>query len=201
MGSPSPEGLWRAPAASGAARWAPTWPGTGVLQTAVLKPRASGLQPLFRPAPRLGLQKRKLFLSFFFLFLPNFGDDHAPDDVTTFLGEGHVAPEALNCHFSPSRPPPAERGGLSRGAQVTGGCGQLGMGGAGPGQPPSPRMRPGPAPQPCTWQPHCGRLKAPISTPLQSSPFPPAPSQLPTSTAQPACSVLVFYSWSAELEK
>lgn len=44
--------------------------------------------------PHLVWNSRKETFSglFFFPFLPNFGDSHAPGDVTTFLGEGHVAP-------------------------------------------------------------------------------------------------------------
>lgn len=94
-GALSPEGLWRAPAASGVARWAPTWPGSGALQTAVRAPEswACGLDPLPPSVPDLVWDSRKeTFSIFFFPFLPNFGDNHAPNDVTAFLGEGHVAP-------------------------------------------------------------------------------------------------------------
>lgn len=90
----SPEGLLQAPAALGGARWAPTWPGTGDSrqQSGPVEPQASGLDPFSRPTPRLELQERNFFWLFFFPFLPNFGDSHAPSDVTAFLGEGHVAP-------------------------------------------------------------------------------------------------------------
>lgn len=55
---------------------------------------APGLWPstLLPSGTSFGTPEKKTFSVFFFLFLPNFGDDHAPDDVTTFLGEGHVAP-------------------------------------------------------------------------------------------------------------
>lgn len=56
------------------------------------EPRALTLTPSSPPTPRLGLQDRNFFWLFFFPFLPNFGDGHAPDDVIAFLGEGHVAP-------------------------------------------------------------------------------------------------------------
>lgn len=93
-GALSPEGLWRAPAASGGARWARTWSGMGDSRQRSGPHGAPGsdFDPFFPPTPRLGLQDRNFFWLFFFPFLPNFGDGHAPDDVIAFLGEGHVAP-------------------------------------------------------------------------------------------------------------
>lgn len=67
--------------------------------------QASGLDPVFRPTPRLELQESNFFWPFFPPFLPNFGTGHAPSDVTTFLGEGHVAPEALKCRPTPESAP------------------------------------------------------------------------------------------------
>lgn len=79
-GELAPERLWRALAASGGARWAPTWPRMGVSRQRVqgpTEPEASGLDPFFGRSPRLGLQERNFFW-LFFSFLPNLGDGHAP---------------------------------------------------------------------------------------------------------------------------
>lgn len=93
-GALSPGGLWRAPAASGGARWAPTWPGTGPSRPQSGSHGAPDLWPgpLLLSHTAFGTPGKKLFLAFFSPFLPNFGDSHAPGDVTAFLGEGHVAP-------------------------------------------------------------------------------------------------------------
>lgn len=93
-GALSPEGLWRALAASGEARWAPTWPGMVETPGSSQGPTKSWAcvfdgPPPFRSRPRLGLQERNFLV---FPFLPNFGDSHAPGDVIAFLGEGHVTP-------------------------------------------------------------------------------------------------------------
>lgn len=58
-------------------------------------PTESGLWLKFPSSvPHLAWDSRKetFFLAFFFPFLPNFGDGHAPGDIIAFLGEGHVAP-------------------------------------------------------------------------------------------------------------
>lgn len=69
-GELAPERLWRALAASGGARWAPTWPRMGDSRQHVqgpTEPEASGLDPFFGRSPRSGLQER----NFFWLFSPS----------------------------------------------------------------------------------------------------------------------------------
>lgn len=73
-----PGGLWRALAASGEARWAPTWSGMVTpLQTEVTAPTSP--EPSC-PVPRPVWDSRKETFSGFFFppFLPNFGAGPAP---------------------------------------------------------------------------------------------------------------------------
>lgn len=86
------EGLWRALAASGEARWAPTSSGTGLLQPrqrsgTPKSPEPGALSP-FPPFPShapLGTHAKKLFLAFFFLPPSPILETTTPPDVTTFL--------------------------------------------------------------------------------------------------------------------